>query len=134
MRKVAYTTGIPCSTLSRWVNNKNTSNFGSGCKTAIPLETEELLVGIIEFMGDLGWPIDKDQLKFIVSTIIQEMDIKSHFKESMPGDEWLNLFQNRWKHCLSQRKPEYVTVARAKGLNQEVLNGFFIMLENLLDT
>ena len=34
----------------------------------------------------------------------------------MPGDEWLNLFQNRWKHRLSQGKPEYVTVACAKGL------------------
>ena len=35
---------------------------------------------------------------------------------------------------MSQRKPEYVTVARAKGLHEEVLNGFFTMLENLLDT
>ena len=52
----------------------------------------------------------------------------------MPGDEWLNLFQNRWKHRLSPRKPEYVTVARAKGLNEKVLNGFFTMLENLRDT
>ena len=34
-----------------------------------------------------GWSIDKGQLKFIVSTFIQEMDIKSHFKENMPGDE-----------------------------------------------
>ena len=52
----------------------------------------------------------------------------------MPGDEWLSLFQKRWQHRVSQRKPEYVTVARAKGLNEEVLNGFFTMLENLLDT
>ena len=64
----------------------------------------------------------------------QEMDTKSPFKENMPGDEWLNLFQNLWKHRLSLRKPEYVTVAHAKGLNEEVLNGFFTMLENLLDT
>ena len=64
----------------------------------------------------------------------QEMDTKSSFKENMPGDEWLNLFQNLWKHRLSLRKPEYVTVAHAKGLNEEVLNGFFTMLENLLDT
>ena len=64
----------------------------------------------------------------------QEMDTKSPFKENMPGDKWLNLFQNLWKHCLSLRKPEYVTVAHAKGLNEEVLNGFFTMLENLLDT
>ena len=73
-------------------------------------------------MGDLGWPIDKGQLKFIVSTFIQQMDIKSPFKENVPGDEWLNLFQNHWKHHVSQRKPEYVTVACAKGLNEEVLN------------
>ena len=85
-------------------------------------------------MGDLGWPIDKGQLKFIVSTFIQQMDIKSPFKENMPGDEWLNLFQNHWKHCLLQRKPDYVTLACAKGLNEEVLHGFFTMLENLLDT
>ena len=81
LRKVAHTTGIPCSTLSRWVNNKNTSNFRSGRKTTIPSKTEELLVDTIEFMGHLGWSIDKGQLKFIVSTFIQEMDIKSPFKE-----------------------------------------------------
>ena len=52
--KVAHTTGIPRSTLSRWVNNKSNSNFGSGRKTTIPLETEELLVDRIEFLGDLG--------------------------------------------------------------------------------
>ena len=52
----------------------------------------------------------------------------------MSGDEWLRLFENRWKHHLSQRKPGYVTVAHAKGLNVEVLNRFFTMLENLLDT
>ena len=85
-------------------------------------------------MGDLGWPIDKGQLRFIVSPFIQEMDIKSSFKENMPGDERLNLFQNHWKHRLLQRKPEYVTLAFAKGLNGEILNGFFTILESLLDT
>ena len=134
LQKAARTTGIPGSTSSRWVNNKNTSNFGSGRKTTIPLETEELLVDTIEFMGDLSWPIDKVQIKFIVSTFIQRLDIKSPFKENMPGDKWLNLFQNRWKHRLSQREPEYVTAARAKGLKEKVLNGFFTMFENLLDT
>ena len=52
----------------------------------------------------------------------------------MSGDEWLRLFENHWKHHLSQRMPGYVTVAHAKGLNVEVLNRFFTMLENLLDT
>ena len=80
----------------------------------------KLLVDIIEFVGDLSWPIDKGQLKFIVSAFIQEMDIKSPFKENMPGDERLNLFQNHWKHRLLQRKPEYVTLAFAKGLNGEI--------------
>ena len=70
----------------------------------------------------MGWPIDKSQLKF-VSTFIQEMDITSPFKENIPGDEWLNLFQICWQHQLSQRKPEYVMVACAKGLGEEVLNG-----------
>ena len=70
LRKEAHTTGIPHTTLSRWVNNKSTSNVGSGRKTTIPLETEELLVDAIEFIGDLGWPIDKGQLKFIVATFL----------------------------------------------------------------
>ena len=106
LRKVDHTTDIPSSTLSRWVNNKNNLNFVSGCKTTIPLESEELLVGGTEFLGDLGWPIDKGQLKFIVSTFIQEMDIKSPFKENMSGDEWLNLFKKCWRYCLSQRNEQ----------------------------
>ena len=62
------------------------------------------------------------------------MDIRSPFKENIPDDKWLNLFQKCWRHRLLQRNLEYVTVGHAKGLNGEVLNGFFTMRENLLDT
>ena len=85
-------------------------------------------------MGDLGWPIHKSQLKFIVLTFIKEMDIRSSFKENMPGDQWLNLFQKCCQHRLSQRKPDYVMVVHSKDLSEKVLNGLFMMLENLLDT
>ena len=87
-----------------------------------------------ELMGNLGWPIDKGQLKFIAATFIKEMDMKKTFKENMLRDEWLSLFQKHWQHCLSQRKPEYLVVAHAKCLTKEILNEFFTMLGNLLDT
>ena len=85
-------------------------------------------------MGDLGCPTDKGQLKFIVAVFFQEMDIKIPFKENMPGHKQLSLFKKHWHHCLSQRKLEYLVRPYAKGLNKEVLNGFFTMLENYLDT
>ena len=100
----------------------------------IPLQTEEFLVVAIQITGDLGWPTDKGQLKFIVAVFIQEMDIKIPFKENMPGDKRPSLFKKHWHHCLSQRKLEYLVRPHAKGLNKEVLNGFFTMLENYLDT
>ena len=37
LRKVAYTTGIPRTTLSRWVNNKNSSNLDLDVKRQFSL-------------------------------------------------------------------------------------------------
>ena len=60
-------------------------------------------------MEDLSWSVDMGQLKFIVATFIQEMDIKSPFKKNKTeiynnstcqrfwwgGAEWI--FYNAWK-------------------------------------
>ena len=90
LRKAAQRTGIPRTTLSRWVNNL--SKFGSGRSTAISAETEGLLVEAIEYMGDLGWPNDQGQLKAIVLTFVQKTQLNNPFKNDIPNDKWCESF------------------------------------------
>ena len=54
LSKVTQRTKIPWVTLSRWVNKKNSSQFGSEHSTAISAKTGALLVETIEYMGDLA--------------------------------------------------------------------------------
>ena len=68
-------------------------------------------------MRNLGWPIDQGQLKAIVFTFLQKTKLNNPLKNDTPGDEGCESFQTHWKSQLSQRKPEYVTVACAKRLD-----------------
>jgi len=62
---------------------------------------------------------------FVVKTFLDKTGMSSRFTNNTPGRSWLKSFQVRWNQRLSMRKPEYLTMARAKGLSEKVINGFF---------
>ena len=82
--------------------------------------------------GDFGFPRDKADIIEIVSTFVKSLRRPNVFKNNIPGDDWFSLSQKRWKKELSARKPEILTLLRATSCNEQVVNTYFTVLEDLL--
>ena len=76
--------------------------------------------------------MDKADIIEIVSTFIKSLRRPNVFKNNIPGDNWVSLFQKRWKKELSARKPEILTLLCAISCNEQVVNAYFTVLEDLL--
>eukprot|EP00794_Sanderia_malayensis_P010225 gene10225-11274_t len=109
--------GVPKSTISRWASESNRPrSFGPGRPTALSSETEKILVDAVKYLGKLGWPLDIQQIKFIIESFLKCIGENNIFPNNVPRDDWITGFRKRWAKELSLRRPEYVTIARAKGL------------------
>ena len=58
---------------------------------------------------------------------------EERFKNNIPGEDWLISFKRQWQDRVRLRKPEVLTKARAKCLNEETLTSFFNMYFNALN-
>lgn len=132
-RSVARKFGVPRSTLERWVNKRESAHFRSGRDTVLSTEIEEYLIEALLYLSDLGWTLDNEQLKLIVKSYLDSMDLQTVFKNNIPGDDWLHHFMNRWKDRLTLRNPDYVNNAKVRELTDAVIDGFFQMLTQLVN-
>ena len=134
LRKTAKKYNIPKSTLQRWckTDGGGPSHVGSGRKTTLTAEDEKYLIEAITYAGDLGWPLDSEQICDIVEQYVSTTGMNTVFKNGRPGRDWVEIFRKRHANVLTQRKPEYVTIARAKGLTVEVIDSFFEMVDQKL--
>jgi len=133
---------IPRTTLqdhvSRVWENKcqklgRSDHVGAGRPKEIDDESERYLVEGLQYLGSLGWPVEAFAVPFIVKNFLDNMGVQRRFKNNLPGREWTRNFLKRNKEEIRKRKPEYVTVARAKGLTTNVLSAFFSMVKEFLD-
>jgi hypothetical protein len=107
--------------------------IGAGAPTALPESVESYLVEGIILAAELGWPLNRNDIKNVVSSYCMLMKLSDTFKSGTPGDDWMSAFQGRWKAKLSVRAAETLTKPRAAGLTREVLDMFYERFENKLD-
>jgi hypothetical protein len=131
-RAIARTYKVPLSTLRRHYARSKTNQPGPS-QFAISTSDEQYLVSALIHAGELGWPFSKNMVKDVVQTFVRQRGLKTRFKNDRPGDDWYWSFMNRNRKDLSTRKPEVVTIARAKGLTSEVVNLFFDLAERKAD-
>ena len=106
-----------------------------GGRPTISSETEEaIIVSALEFTAQFGFPRRRPEVKRMVKSYIQSIGRKRPFKNDNPGEDWMVYFEKRHSEQLNRRKPEILTFARAEGLTTSVLNAFFDMCEDILDT
>ena len=68
----------------------------------------------------------------MVQSFIQSVGRVNPFKDGRPGPDWILNFERRNDSLLTRRKPEILTMGRAKGLTKPLVEEFFNMYEDLL--
>jgi len=127
VRAAAKAHGVDRATLQRRLAKLQTGSVGRA--RALTDEEEQYIVLALKYCSDLGWAFSRDKLMDFVEQYVTTKGLKTPFKNGRPGQDWCISFLNRHKAELALRKPETVTIGRAKGLNRQVLNTFFDMLE-----
>ena len=89
LRELEKQYGIPRSTISRWASTESEKpqRFGAGRTTKLSYETESILVDAIKYLGELSWPIDKQQIKFIIESFLIKTKQTSLFPDNIPGED-----------------------------------------------
>lgn len=123
---------IPYGTFWNRLHGFHTKRIGSGGMTVLTAEEEEYLVFGLESMAEYGWGSDSESLKEIVKNFLDLLGRDNPFPNGKPGNDWIRGFRLRWQHRLSLRKPEYLTVSRAKGVTEESHKKFMEMVDDLL--
>ena len=89
---------IPRKTLSDHINaakNNKDRKVGSGRITVLPLEIEEYLVDGIIQAAEIGWPLNRTDIKSTVREYCIKMKIISPDNDSFPGKDWIINFRRR---------------------------------------
>ena len=87
LRKAAEIYKIPCATIKNKLEGKHSK--GVGGQTVFTRKEEELFVSRIISMCNWRFPLDKFDLRMVVSAYLtKQKRIVHRFKESIPGDDW----------------------------------------------
>lgn len=114
----------PQRTFRRWLSKNPPQQFGAGRPTTLTAGEEGYLVHAIITLQEYGWPMTEEKVKMFVENYVKLRGIDTPFNEDQPGHDWFLGFTKRWKDQLSMRKPEILTVARAKSTTREIHQAF----------
>lgn len=124
---------VPKETLRRRIKNSNLdANKREGRYRVLSAEEESMIVAAAQYSQKSGIPLDSNDICELVAKFCVTMNKKTPFKDGVPGEDWMLAFKKRNQEQLRLRKPEVLTLSRAKCLNQEVVDNFFSMLSNLI--
>ncbi|GFO47094.1 tigger transposable element-derived protein 6-like protein [Plakobranchus ocellatus] len=142
VRTVSARTGIPFSTLNRWVNKAKESDDPESLRYS-PLyncrqifnEAEENALeeyNLIAFKIHFGLTAKQARdLAYQFAVRNQKILPQSWDKNNTEGIEWFQSFMKRHK-TLSLRRPEATSLSRATSFNHKNVSQFYINLENVL--
>ncbi|XP_033749086.1 uncharacterized protein LOC117333772 [Pecten maximus] len=96
-------------------------------------EEETALVEYIKYMGQRGFPLNRQHLRSYVMEIINRSHRESLFNlEKGPSDKWCRTFINSHKE-LAEKTPQVRDRGRTRMSNKTVMDNFFKKYEETLD-
>ena len=101
------------------------SNMGR--PNALTKEEEKDIVRCCEVLGRLGVCANRETVGKVIKDYLAALSRPNPFWCGVPGQKWWREFLKRWPE-LSERKPEHLTVQRAKAASPSVINNFFSSL------
>lgn len=123
-RTAAKEFGIPRSTLKDHANGKSKVGVKAGRKRCIPEEIENATIDKVIAVAQAGFPITKRQFLVKVGLLVKKMNLKTMFKDNVPGDDYWRCVKAR-RPDLVIRSPEGCNTNRMRGMNEEVVNKYF---------
>ncbi|XP_044010232.1 tigger transposable element-derived protein 6-like [Aphidius gifuensis] len=136
IQETARRYGISRTTLSRRIQQyrfnpdiilASQKGLGSYQPFFTPTQEKELKNHLIEVQGQLRG-LGSKQTRVLACLAAQENNIETPWTDSIAGKEWLRGFRARHPD-LALRKPESVSIYRARGFNKVVVNKFYDLLE-----
>ncbi|XP_053376521.1 uncharacterized protein LOC128547554 [Mercenaria mercenaria] len=134
IRKAAKSHGIPKSTLERRVNGKVQIDAPPTRPPVFTEEQESQLVEYILEMENCGFGLTIRDICKLAFEFAIKLDVKHRFSvdKQKAGYDWYEGFMRRHKQ-LAIRKPEGLSAARAKMLNQNVVTAYFKLLSGTIE-
>lgn len=92
----AKTYNIPLSTLRNIHGRRGVKSKSMGRGTAIPTEVEGKIANGIKQMAKWGWGLTRKEIAWeLVGMYVNKNNIKTPFKDGVPGEEWFLAFKAR---------------------------------------
>ncbi|XP_048516320.1 MFS-type transporter clz9-like isoform X2 [Athalia rosae] len=129
---------IPKATLKRHLENRNLRANDRvkilGRTTFLPKELEDELEAIILIFEERLFEMTTKDIRKLAFQIAERGEIRHRFNKEtrMAGKAWYYSFMARHTQ-LSQRQTESTSTIRARGFNRERVDGFFNILEKIVD-
>ena len=134
--EAAKSYGVPKSTLSRHVNDKNKIAIGAvkfhGHACVLPDEVERDLVEHCLTLESMYFGLRIDDLRHLAYDVAEANGVEHNFNKDskMAGKKWYYAFMRRHLE-LSLREPESTSMARAQGFNKPRVQTFFELLTKI---
>lgn len=124
--------GIPKSTLHDHIFGKTGLKSQSlGRAFALQIEQERELADGLKTLERWGFGLSRKEVIDLVSKFVSQNDIKTPFKNNIPGSDWFTSFKKR--HNLSIKVPQAVEFSRKKMTDPFVIGDYFKLLKSTLD-
>jgi hypothetical protein len=123
IREAVRTFGVKRSTLQDKVHNRVPVTATSGPDPILTCAEEDLLVDYIIACANIGYPLDKNDLKDTVKIILDKDGRPNMFKNNRPGDAWFDLFRKR-NEKLVWRTPQDLGYDRARLRKDDITEWF----------
>lgn len=129
--RASKTYNIPKNTLADHVKGRRGQKSNSyGRPTDIRLQEETVLADGIRTMEKWGFGLSRREVLNVVADYVRCNNIKTQFKNGVPGEDWFLNFKRR--HKLSIKTPQTVEYARKKCFDPFVIYEYFDLLEKTL--
>ena len=130
VRQEAKTYGCATTTLYSHVRGV-VKHQQTGKPTTLSELEEMVVVRACIPLGTFGYPATRDLVGRVLKQYLADVGCQSSFPSGEPSKKWWSAFFKRWPE-LTERKPQHLTIQRAKCCTPEVIDGFFIKLEEVL--
>ncbi|XP_074039132.1 uncharacterized protein [Leptinotarsa decemlineata] len=132
-RQASQEYNIPVAVIFHRIKGRNVpeTKMGAGRSTALSTEVEEQIVECLKARARMGYPCNKEELRDLIATFVQQRHLKTPFKDGRPGLDWYYSFMNRNK-TLSFKKPEHLHKARKDQRKPEVIYNFYRKLKEVV--